>query len=146
MCSYKIKIRTGNLLVDNKKVKESTLDSLHFSLQLDSYTYIQNLTIVHKVRKDLARTFYDQWLEFNCTEKITQKQLRNFVKKLRNKGFASKNKNDTSILVDFIDNMSNDILYRISLDGTPREVKKKSRHNTNRSSYYPRSIWKKALT
>lgn len=145
MCSYKIKIRTGNLLVDNKKVKESTLDSLHFSLQLDSYTYIQNLTIVHKVRKDLARTFYDQWLEFNCTEKITQKQLRNFVKKLRNKGFASKNKNDTSILVDFIDNMSNDILYRISLDGTPIEVKKKSRHHTNRSSYYPKTIWKKAI-
>ena len=93
MCSYKIKIRTGNLLVDNKKVKESTLDSL----------------------------------------------------KLRNKGFASKNKNDTSILVDFIDNMSNDILYRISLDGTPREVKKKSRHHTNRSSYYPKTIWKKAI-
>ena len=146
MCSYKSKIRTGNLLVDNKKVKESTLDSLHFSLQLDSYTYMKNLTMVHKVRKDLARTFYDQWLEFNCTEKITQKQLRNFVKKLRNKGFTSKNKNDTSILVDFIDNMSNVILYRIALDGTPTEVKKKSRHHTNRSSYYPRTIWKKALT
>ena len=131
MSSYKIKIRTANLRVENRKVKQTTLDSLQSSLQLNSYSYMKHLSIVNKVRKDLGRTFYDQWLEFTCTDKLTQKQLRNFVKKLRNKGFTN---NNTPILIDFVDTTSNDILYRFSLDGTPVEVKKKSRQHTNRSS------------
>ena len=144
MSSYKIKIRTANLRVENRKVKQTTLDSLQSSLQLNSYSYMKHLSIVNKVRKDLGRTFYDQWLEFTCTDKLTQKQLRNFVKKLRNKGFTNNNNNNnTPILIDFVDTTSNDILYRFSLDGTPVEVKKKSRQHTNRSSYYQRIIWKK---
>ena len=94
MSSYKIKIRTANLRVENQKVKQSTLDSLQSSLQLNSYSYMKHLSIVNKIRKDLGRTFYDQWLEFTCTDKLTQKQLRNFVKKLRNKGFTNKNANN----------------------------------------------------
>jgi hypothetical protein len=140
MSSYKIKIRTANLRVENQKVKQTTLDSLQSSLQLNSYSYMKHLSIVNKVRKDLGRTFYDQWLEFTCTDKLTQKQLRNFIKKLRNKGFTN---NNIPILIDFVDTTSNDILYRFSLDGTPVEVKKKSRQHANRSSYYQRIIWKK---
>lgn len=145
MSSYKIKIRTANLRVENQKVKQSTLDSLQSSLQLNSYSYMKHLSIVNKIRKDLGRTFYDQWLEFTCTDNLTQKQLRNFVKKLRNKGFTNKNanNNNTPILIDFMDTTSSDILYRFTLDGTPVEVKKKSGQYANRSSYYQRIIWKK---
>ncbi len=136
---YKIKIACTNLRVDNSKINRSVLETMSSKLQLKSYSYIDKMLLVYKKPKN--KNFTDKILEFYCTDKITNKQVKRFVNKMCKSNMRA-HVQSYPVMVELINVSTNETIYRCDLKGNQHEIKARREGLQNTSQYRSQTIWK----
>ena len=109
MSKYKIKINCTEiqqLSYNNSKITNKDFEKYNF----DDINYIDEVYVLY--RKIIKENFILKSLEFIINKSLDIKELKDFLKILKNKGFRSDN-NTTVEFIDITENNNHNYLYKI---------------------------------
>jgi hypothetical protein len=134
--SYKIKIfctSINELSLNDEGINRSIYDEIIYSLCPEDDDFIDKIMILYKYSKrHNIENFVVKSLEIICNTRLTKKQFIEYIKKMHDCGFKSKN----NAIIEFINMENYETIYKYKFELIKSiEIKPRDGNYKNKSSY-----------